>query len=346
MNILDLRRYGPGICAAFAILAGCGGSSQSQPTPAGPSNTTGAASGPMVIPHPDRRPSWMAPDAAKHALLYVSNDGTQDVLVYSYRRAKLVGTLTGFYTPDGVCVDKQGDVWIVNNTTYEIVEYKHGGTSPVATLSDAGYFPIDCSVDPITGNLAVSNLQGNSYPYKQGNVAIYAHAKGTPTIYEDSEVYNVHYCGYDDKGNLYVDGLRQGSTSGATFAELPKGKKKLKNIALKGGTINFPGKVLWDGKYVAIGDEKYGGVGSPTTSAIYQTTGAGGQIVGKTPLAGSGRVIGFWIQGGSVVAPDVQLFDVRFYKYPAGGDSTKLLPGCGGSSQSCFPLGSAVSLAK
>ena len=56
------------------------------------------------------------------------------------------------------------------------------------------------------------------------------------------------------------------------------------NIALKGATVIFPGDVVWDGKYVAVGDQEYEIVGSPPEydSAIYQTTGAGGKTVGAT----------------------------------------------------------------
>ncbi|MGC1380474.1 MAG: hypothetical protein WA814_05570, partial [Candidatus Baltobacteraceae bacterium] len=65
-----------------------------------------------------------------------------------------------------------------------------------------------------------------------------------------------------------------------------------------------------------------------TYSAIYQTTGAGGKIIGETPLNDSLDVAGFWIQGDTVVAPnDPDLAsnggNVYFYKYPAGGKPIK-----------------------
>lgn len=125
------------------------------------------------------------------------------------------------------------------------------------------------------------------------------------------------------------------------FAELPKGKKTLTNITLKGATINLPGTIQWDGKYVAVGDQEYEGK-YPHTSAIYQTTGAGGKIVGVTPLTGSGDVEEYWIDGKTVAGPDVFLNDVGFYKYPAGGKPAKTLKndGFGG------PHGGAISLAK
>jgi hypothetical protein len=362
MSVSAFGRYGFGYFIAFAMLAGCGGVPQSQFGPAGsfqqqsgaqsrlglmldvPPATTSAMQGSAMGAHPNHRRSWMDPDAKGKDLLYVTNPGANEILVYSYPQVRLVGKLTGFYysVPDGVCADKNGDVWIVLNNSQEIVEYKHGGTTQIATLSDPGYYPTICSVDPTTGNLAVANKETIGSAPQQGNVAIYAHAKGTPTLYKDSKLFQVWFCGYDDKGNLYVDGT-QGYSVTFGFAELPKGKKQFKNIALKGGTIYFPGKIVWNGKDVVVGDQSYHNK-YPYTSGIYQTTGAGGKIVGTTPLTGSSDVAGFWIEGSTVIAPDIGLENVSLYKYPAGGKSTKLLPGCKGTS--CQPYDAAISLAK
>jgi hypothetical protein len=55
-----------------------------------------------------RGKSWMSPKAKKQSLLYVSSVLTNDVYVYSYSPVRLVGTLTGFSTPYGLCADKRG----------------------------------------------------------------------------------------------------------------------------------------------------------------------------------------------------------------------------------------------
>jgi hypothetical protein len=236
--------------------------------------------------------------------------------------------------PDGICVDNKNDIWVVNNSPrgskpYSVVEYKHGGKMPIATLSEIvlNSSAIGCSVDPTTGNLAVT-----SYGYGSsggGSVQIFAHAKGTPTVYTDSEIAHFNFCGYDPKGNLYADGTDAGQDE-FYFAELPKGKKAFKNITLTGGRIGYPGMVQWDGKYVAVGDQ---GVEGPYPNAIYQTTGAGGKIVHETPLDANEYedIIGFWIQGSTVIGPNnpehsnYDMGSVGFYKYPAGGKPTKVL---------------------
>jgi hypothetical protein len=331
-------------CVTVAMLAGCAGS-QSPLAPGGGVvlNTAGGLPGARLVPHyrPSPRQSWMSPDAAKTKdLLYVSNLDSGTVNVYSYPNDKQVGTIKGDYDgPDGICVDKKNDIWVVNNSDASLVEYKHGGKTPIASLGGI-LFPVGCSVDPATGDLAVTSYGGSSSG--GGTVSIFADAKGTPKVYTDSEIPHFNFCGYDPKGNLYVDGT-DAAQSEFHFAELPKGKNTLKDITLTGGTIYYPGMVQWDGKYVAVGDQEAGGESSGA-SAIYQTTGSGGKIVHETPLdfpGGYEDVVGFWIQHGTVIGPNTVANpkqDVGFFKYPAGGKPSKIL-----ATGFDYPQGAAIS---
>ncbi len=285
------------LCAALATLSGC-------------TKATGGAlppSGAAAATHS----SWIAPEAKKKLLLYVSSVLSNDVYVYSYADQKLVGTLTGFEEPYGLCADKTGNVWIVDDGHQQIVEYKHGGASPIATLSDPGEYPEGCSVDPTTGNLAVTNFYSTS---GNGSLSIYAHASGEPTTYSDPSIANFRFCGYDNRGNLFADGAN--NSSEFAFAELPKGGSGLTNITLQ-QNIEWPGGVQWDGKYVAVGDTDAG--------IIYRTNGAGGKVKGSTSLGGSNYVNQFWIAGKTVVAPSQDGSDVGLYTYPAGGAPSKTI---------------------
>ncbi len=258
----------------------------------------------------------MTPDAKSHDLMYASSLGTDDVYVYTYPKGKLVGTLTGFGGPQGMCVDAKGDVFIVDNANSDIVEYAHGGKKPIATLSDAGYYPWDCSVDATTGNLAVANIYSASGP---GDIAIYANAQGSPTSYSDPSLAYIYFCGYDNAGNLYLDGLYAGNYSFA-FAELPVGSAAFTNIPVT-QSFEQPGGVQWDGKYVAVGDEEAG--------VIYQIDGTGGTVEGSTTLSGAEQVYQFWIptakkgkkenQASKVLAPSQDNNEAGIWKYPAGG---------------------------
>ena len=145
-----------GFLAATALLAACGAPQSPLGAPGGLSQN--------AVPRgvAGRARSWMAAEARNGSLLYVSSVLTGDVYVYSYSTQKLVGTLTGFTQPYGLCADKAGNVWVVNDGASQLVEYAHGGSTPIATLSDTGEYPEGCSVDAVTGNLAVTNFYSTS----------------------------------------------------------------------------------------------------------------------------------------------------------------------------------------
>ncbi|HLY01241.1 MAG TPA: hypothetical protein VKR56_01950, partial [Candidatus Cybelea sp.] len=273
-----------------------------------------------------------------------SDSGANEVLTYSYSGGNLVGKLTHLKNPTGVCSDAHGNVWVVNAESFKIVEYAHGGKKAKATLTDSGTInPFGCSVDPTTGNLAVANLGNDKVG---GSLVVYAGAQGSGKSYTASSLTHAYFCGYDDSGNLFVDGLD--SNSEFVFLELPSGGSTLQTVSL-GGTVNFPGGIAWDGEYLAIGDQEYSGKHS---SAIDQVTisGSAGTIEGTTPLTGSCDALQFAIssggsprkdgQGNTAIVPDACLNNAAFYDYPAGGSPTNTITGL------TYPVAAAVSLAQ
>jgi len=246
----------------------------------------------------------MMPGAANGSLLYVSDTATNDVYVFSYPKGRLVGTLTGFDNPQGLCSDRNGDVFIANSAGEETLEYAHGGKAPIQTLYDPPRSPEGCAVDPVTGNLAVS--EGGSE-----TLAIYAKATGKPKHYKSPNITQFAFCGYDDLGNLFIDGSSYYYYY-FEFDELSAGTKALKPVAL-GQTIMQAGGVQWDGKYVAVGDAG--------ANAIYRFSirGHKGTLEGTTSLTGAKMVDQFWIAGSKVVAANVGGLNVMLWSYPAGG---------------------------
>lgn len=325
--IIPRSRHAIASCAVAALLAGCGGSQPPIGAPGATPQTFAAAAG------ANSGTSWMLAEAQNDDLLYVS-DGGNNVYVFSYPLGALVGTLTGFNGADGECVDAAGN-FFVTNALGTIIKYRHGGKKAVATLNDYGSFPLSCSVDPTTGNLAVTNYPGI---YSQhGNVAIYRDARGAATHYVDSGVALYYACTYDARGNLYLDGS---SASGFAFLEMPRGGHSFKNIHLS-QHFQYPGAVLWDGKYVAVGTSNAG--------IIYRfgISGSSGRLVGKSVLSGvrnTSQAL-FWIQGDRVIVPfgasKQAKSNVGFWKYPAGGRYVKRIQDFGG--QQLF--GVTVSLA-
>ncbi|MGA8385432.1 MAG: hypothetical protein WA428_09155 [Candidatus Cybelea sp.] len=309
MQISKMRWHsilGLGVIAAFA---GCGGP-QTPVTPAPQQNAP-------VARDSGHGRSWMLPEAKSEDLIYVSNVYT--ITVYSYPKGKLVGTLDNFYKPYGECVDTKGNVWITDSSFGRIYEYAHGGTKPIQTLKDPEYVPYGCAVDPTTGDLAVANYSDASA--RQGDLAVYHKAKGTPKSYIGYEFYYYYDCGYDAKGNLYLDGLNDYGEN-FEFGELAKGGGEIKDILLPNG-VRAPGGIEWDGQYVAVGDN--------AGEAIYQYTFSSGKatLEGSTTLTGAGNVGQFGIVGSTVVTPN-QFFSesgsgVLYYPYPAGGAPTQTI---------------------
>lgn len=290
------------LSAVAATLAACGGfDSAATPLPAG---------------------APVGPAAKGSTLLYVSdaNDGT--VSVFTYPKGTLVATLTGFKEPYGLCSDKKGDVWIVDDETATIAEYAHGGKSPKATLSDSGEYPAGCSVDPTTGNLAVTNYENSSRG--QGGVSIYTQAKGEPMLLTDPAISRAWFCSYDDKGDLFLDGDTSG-TQGFQLAELPSGSGSFTNISVN-QKIVVPGGVQWEGKYVAVSDANGPGAGH-----IYQfsISGSTGTEVSDSMLTSSQNVHQFWISPSRtrVVVPSASLSTVGYWRFPKGGEPTKTISG-------------------
>ncbi len=323
-------RYAAAACAAAVLLSGCGGPGQSGAPQMLPSSAVRART--------DASRSWVAPEAAGEDLLYVSDDSGR-VLIFSYPAGKLVGTLTGFDGPSGLCSDAKGDVFVTDTGAGSVIEYAHGSHKPLATLTNMGYFPNGCAVDPSTGDLAVANYAKNP-PLGPGSVAIFKRAKGTPTNYTDPAFGEYFFCSYDDKDNLYVDGVSV-STTASEFAKLPHGAKSFTNIELK-RQIGYPGGVQWDGAQIALEDT--------SIDVVYRikVIGSAGTIVGTTRFkdSRSDLIVQFSIAGHTIVVPFGTLRravrSIGFWPYPAGGSPTKVIRNLGAAEL----VGTTISLAR
>ena len=196
-----------GLFAAVALLAGCGGSTESALTP--------LAAGRTSFGH---ERSWMSPQASRKAeLLYVSGFNGTDVTVYDYPSLKQVGTLTGFSSPAGQCVDAKGDVYITNSSGV-VNEYAHGDKKLLKTFATSGN-AFGCSVNK-ANDLAVTDFLGVSYT--AGSVTIFPKGSSKGVAYSNpTDCYYVWTAGYDDKGNLVMVAENQASES-VTFCAVLK----------------------------------------------------------------------------------------------------------------------------
>lgn len=306
MKASGLNRYALSFSIAAALLAGCGGS---QP----PIGAPGAVSqSPAIAMHVAHGTSWMLPPA-KVTLIYAAGDGYSYVL--SARTGKLMGTIdTG---AQSVCSDSQGNVWLTGQ--YLMLEFAHGGTTPIATLNLPGSYsePIDCSVDRTTGNLAVTFRPESG----QGQLAVFADAQGTPQVYAGD--FDLQFCGYDNQGNLFMDGF---GASGTELAELPKGGSTITDISLGNQNIGGnPWSVQWDGTYITI----EGVLNTNATINRLQISASTATIVGQTTFNEvTHGVRGSWIQGNKVLLPWGPMRSghakIGIWPYPAGGKVSRI----------------------
>jgi hypothetical protein len=297
MTLLSLgRASATGV--AILLLAGCGGSSSSATVPQGSSavRETGQHSG-----------SWMKPGSSSGALLYAPV-GCGGTCVISYPELKLVGSLS---TPgDAVCTDTQGNVFLPSGET--VTEYAHGGTEPIATLNLPGNDALGCAVDPKSNSLAVI-FNGSGV-----DVAIFTNEQGTPTLFGSHLVSS--YCGFDNKGNLFVNGTHYQQPG---FAELPKGATQFTELSIP-SSVGLPGQVQWDGSYIT-----YESSDQTRQISRLSISGSTATVIGTTKLNIRHRSSASWLYGSNVVVP----YNIRgeranvigIWKYPKGGNPKKTI---------------------
>jgi hypothetical protein len=327
-----LRGFALGVCVAEAWLAGCGGSQPPISTPVAMPQSRAIAA------RAYRGGSWIAASRSRDNLLYVANDWYYTgVTIYNLGSGNLVGRLTGFVSPVGLCSDSSGDVYVVDVGQFRVFEYRHGGTKPIKTLVDPyASGPHACAVDKITGDLAVTD-------YSVG-VLIYAHASGSPVLYGNDRFSGYNFAGYDDRGNLLVDGYGDGAPQ---FAELLKGGGTLTSITLNANLVQSSG-IAWDGKYFAICDPGQ----QPNVVDAFSLSGSTGTLKRTVTLDDSISLVGIAISpfgyprrdfgSKEIIAADFN-DDARkgyvwYWSYPKGGTPVKMI-----IKQAREPVGVAVS---
>jgi hypothetical protein len=331
------------------VLAGCGAA---VPYGGNPVPGLGPALAPVAHPgHADRRDSRMSPEGkASKQLMYVGDWSTDDVFVYDYPSGNAVGTLTGFNEPYAMCVDAKGDVYVANFGGGDVLEYAHGGTTLLNTYASGGE-PIGCSVDA-HNDLAVTSFDG-------GTVTVYAGGDPSKSAsYSDPDCEYAWPGGYDDKGNLYAIG----ESNSIYVCELPKGAKTMRTVKTNANiTIDFPGGVMWDGKYLTLTSQEGGVNGGSPIARVREGKDGDLTLVSTTTLydncynnsvdvvapfivakknTPANRKEGYAVSGPNLWCANAGTSKVDTWSYPAGGEPESYLP-----SPPAEPYGVAVSIA-
>jgi len=263
--------------------------------------------------------SFILPEANGRDLLYVTGYPSTDL--YTYPNGRYVSALhtNGF----AMCSDKAGHVFITN--AYGVAEYPHGGASQIVFLNGPFGEVGSCSVDPTTGNLAVTSASTSGF-----GVGVYRpgphHRWHRPRIYTFAQ-YPVS-CSYDSTGDLFVDA----TLSDVTYLfELRKGSSTFQPLSL-GQKIAIAGYIQWDGRFLAVADNQ--------TLIIHRfaITGSTAKQIGTMHVSHANEIGQFWIQGHILVGLDALREFVGFWHYPKGGAPFEKINMTG-------PLGATVSLA-
>jgi hypothetical protein len=286
-----------GICGAAAILAGCGaffGSAQGDVAPVNAQAMHGF--------------SRIPPGTSNGDLIYVASAFEPDVTTsfYTYPGLQYVGSIAG---GTGLCSDKLGNVYVVYDGGW--TEYAHGGTTPIQSYSNSQYNFLHCSVDAVTGNLAVS--------IQNAGVAVFTNASSAPLIYT-GPFGDAVYCAYDRAGDLFIFGSADGgSSSEPQLQELAFSESTLIPISLP-RKIRDAEQLQWDGQHIAIAQAR-----GPAVYRLKILHGNVGKIVLSSRFHGIGhdQIEQFWISGTTIVFPfDVKGSsgdDIGVWTYPNGG---------------------------
>lgn len=202
-------------------------------------------------------------------------------------------------------------MYITDRVAENIVEYAHGGTSPIAVINDYGFQDYACSVDPTTGNLAVANSyqrDGNA-----GGIAIFPPGGGEPHNYRILHVPNPLTCAYDDRGNLLVvSDLHYNGFHRIALAYLQKNSSAftLVSVWLDGRHVGGVYNIQWDGEFWALSFRH--------NILRFSIDGSTGTQQSTVHLRKNHeRTARFWITDGRIAV--VQPASVLYWMYPAGG---------------------------
>lgn len=321
LSVATLARFSASAAATLSLLTACG---QVQNSFVAGSRVTPAAT---LLSAP-------ASERYRGALLYIAYGGGGAVM-YDYRSWKPRGSLHGFKSANGLCVDKAQNVYVTDYTSEKVFEYAHGAESPEKSFDDSGGSGVACAVDPTTGRLAIANEMGSTQLC--GNVEVYRRGS-TPTIYTAGAICLPFDAAYDDEGDLFVSGLN-GNPGYYAIAELPFHKSSFVNV-LVNRTLDYPGGLQWDGKFLDAGNTTGG-----STSIIYRFAirGRRAHLAGTVTLQETNGQVGLYLpafgtparrivvcgQGGYATAEE--------YRFPAGGAPLRSL------SYGIFPSAIAVS---
>jgi len=276
--------------------------------------------------------SWVSPSAARGGIIYVSEWGANEVELFSASPGyQQLGVLTGFTSPQGITVDRKGNLYVANTNGSDVLIYARGATSPSRTLMDPGEGPADVAVAP-DGTVYVANETNASG--SGGSISIYPPGATTPSrTLTNSQFYFVIGVCLDRSLNLYVSFNSSASGGGEVFQLSRSGRQW--SASDTGIRVTWGGMpAVDDAGYVVEPDQ-----GSPYVSGAVNVYAPG--PVKLYAFAGPGQPLAVALREGErrayVSRPDLGVAQV--WTYP--GPTVRLLaslPAIGGGGTSTIAV--------
>ncbi|HEX3370623.1 MAG TPA: hypothetical protein VHS56_13675, partial [Candidatus Cybelea sp.] len=173
--------------------------------------------------------------------------------------------LAGWSALQGECPDRSGNVYIVDAEARYITAISRAGEEHGILTDDDGT-PLSCAVNPINGDVAVTNnvTSGN------GNIVIFPGGSGSGAPISVPRMHTYFFDGYDRSGNLWVDGYAANSKSIVASCS----GSHCREIPVSNGTIFHPGFVQYAAaqKTWYVADRECGGA---TRFCIYPVSASG-----------------------------------------------------------------------
>ena len=235
----------PLLAAGFLLLptlAGCGGAS---PLPAG-----GPAMGQRQAAVAAGRARMDASGCGKSVVYVTSYDNSVYIYNQKHNGGAPCGQITGLTNPQGLFVDKRGNLWVAvagdcRSTFSSVLEFAPGGTTPIKTLQDPAGPATDVAVDNKSGTVYVTDFFGYAQGCGSGDngvVEVYAGDSTTPTATLSDP--NMNYAfddAIDNHGNLYVTFLKlNGPTGSGRINEWMGGSGSAVDLGI---TLQAPGGI-------------------------------------------------------------------------------------------------------
>jgi len=144
--------------------------------------------------------------ACPRKVVFVSGYDNQ-VHAYPQGSKTQCGAITGLNNPQGLAVDAAGNLWVVNDSSFDVLEFAPGATTPTLTLDDSSGYPSGVAVDNRNGTVYVTNFfqKGGGTQGNPGVIEVYPAGATEPSAtLSDSSMLYAFFDAVDDAGNLYV----------------------------------------------------------------------------------------------------------------------------------------------